>query len=246
VKAVVNPIAATGGAGADTVDQMRANVPIAAMGLDRVVSLQDYADFARRFAGVAKAWADRTVDGGQRYVHVTIAGVDDAIITPDSDVHRNLLEAFARSGDEAQPVKLDTRARMVLVLSAFVTVDPDYGWDLTEPRIRKVLGDRFGFERMQLEDNLFQSDVLAAIQSVPGVLGVRVETFGAVPTQGADGEELPPSMLSEEVLRLVKGGSVDLGWPRPALGVRRPGTPARLAYFVPAIPETIVLTEVSS
>src|SRR5262249_45124213 len=55
VKEVVNPLPATGGADAESRDQLRRNIPVALQALDRLVSMRDYADFARAFAGVGKA-----------------------------------------------------------------------------------------------------------------------------------------------------------------------------------------------
>jgi hypothetical protein len=52
VKSVINPLRAAGGADGDTRDQARRNVPIGITALDRLVSVADYADFARKFAGI--------------------------------------------------------------------------------------------------------------------------------------------------------------------------------------------------
>ena len=42
--------------------------------LGRVVSVDDYADYARTFAGVGKARGDVLWDGVRRIVHLTVAG----------------------------------------------------------------------------------------------------------------------------------------------------------------------------
>ena len=55
---------ASGGAGKETRDQARKNAPLAVMALDRLVSVQDYEDFARVFAGIGKARAVELSDGG--------------------------------------------------------------------------------------------------------------------------------------------------------------------------------------
>ena len=51
VKSVINPLPASGGADKENRDQARENAPLAVMSLDRLVSVQDYADFTRTFAG---------------------------------------------------------------------------------------------------------------------------------------------------------------------------------------------------
>ncbi len=77
VKDVINPLPATGGADRESRDQARRNAPLAVLALDRLISVQDYEDFTRTFAGVGKAKAARLPLGGAQIVHVTIAGEDD-------------------------------------------------------------------------------------------------------------------------------------------------------------------------
>ncbi|HSE25208.1 MAG TPA: baseplate J/gp47 family protein, partial [Pyrinomonadaceae bacterium] len=83
VKGVINPRRASGGADPESREQARENTPLAVHALDRLVSTQDYSDFARTFGGVGKAFSVRLSDGIRELVHVTIAGVDDAPIEED-------------------------------------------------------------------------------------------------------------------------------------------------------------------
>jgi hypothetical protein len=55
------------------------------------VSLRNYEDYARGFAGIAHARADWAWDGVQRRVLVTVAGVDGGEIAPGASIHDNLL-----------------------------------------------------------------------------------------------------------------------------------------------------------
>ena len=118
VAAVVNPLRASGGADRESRDLARENAPLSVMPLDRLVSVQDYADFTRRFAGIAKAVAVASTDGWREVVQLTVAGVDDAPIERTSDLYRNLLAAFRELGDPAVPVQLDARELKLLALSA--------------------------------------------------------------------------------------------------------------------------------
>ncbi|MBO7942391.1 baseplate J/gp47 family protein, partial [Streptomyces sp. S9] len=59
IKDVVNPLRASGGADRESLELIRENAPRSLMALDRLVSLSDYADFTRMFAGIAKADAVR-------------------------------------------------------------------------------------------------------------------------------------------------------------------------------------------
>src|ERR1051325_9631016 len=157
VKEVVNPIRASGGADRDSRDQARRNVPVALQALDRLVSLQDYADFARSFAGIGKASARRLSDGRRELVHVTIAGADDIPIDPSSDLYRNLLGALHDLGDPALPVQLAIRGLLLLIMSAGVALQPDYAWDSLEPTVRRAALDTMSFDRRDLGQTAYLS-----------------------------------------------------------------------------------------
>ena len=60
LRGVSNPASASGGMDPDTADDARQSAPLHLRTLERVVSLQDYEDFARAFAGVARALATWT------------------------------------------------------------------------------------------------------------------------------------------------------------------------------------------
>jgi predicted phage baseplate assembly protein len=145
VTAVINPLRASGGADKEPRDLARENVPLSVMPLDRLVSVADYADFARNFAGIAKAIARRASDGRRQLLHLTIAGADDIPIDPSSDLYRNLLAAFRKLGDRDVPVQVDQRELTALVLSAGVKLLPDYLWEPVVSAIRARLLDAFGF-----------------------------------------------------------------------------------------------------
>ena len=55
-------------------DDARRNAPLTVLTLDRAVSLQDYEDFSRTFAGIAKAQAVWVWNGRKRAVFITVAG----------------------------------------------------------------------------------------------------------------------------------------------------------------------------
>jgi len=180
LKGVINPLAATGGADRESRDRARRNIPLAVMALDRLVSTQDYADFARTFAGIGKASAKELSNGWQQVVHVTIAGADDIPIDQNSDLYRNLLQALQQQGDPHQPIQLVMRELMVLILVANVKILPDYLWELVEPKIRAALLDTFSFERRELGQSVSLSELISTVQKVPGVDFVDVDIFDSI------------------------------------------------------------------
>ena len=94
VQGVINPLPASGGADPDTVETARANAPLAVLALDRVVSVQDYQDFARALAGIGKASSVLLSDGLSQFVHLTIGGTTDQPIETSSALVANLAAAW--------------------------------------------------------------------------------------------------------------------------------------------------------
>jgi hypothetical protein len=242
VKEVSNPLAATGGADRESRDEARRNAPLAVMALDRLVSTRDYEDFARTFAGVAKASASRLSDGRRRVVHITIAGADDAPISKTSDLYKNLREALHKFGDPFQPVELETRYLKTLFMSANVRVHPDYLWESVETKVRAALLERFGFYRRDLGQDALLSEAIAAAQSVEGVVYVDFDLFDDV-AEGVSVEEL---QTVGEDLKLRARVHAYLAHVESAatLGAQSRIRPAQLVLLTPLVPDTLILREV--
>jgi hypothetical protein len=252
VKNVVNPLPATGGADPETRDQARRNVPLAVLALDRLVSVPDYADFARTFGGVGKASA---VKLGSR-VCVTIAGAGDVPVDHTSDLYVNLLQAMRRYGDPSLSVGLDVRELLALTLSAKVGLLPDVTWEAIEPVLRSRLLDRFGFEQRQLAQSVYLSEVVACMQGVRGVAWVDIDAFGSldettilagfgIETGDKDGDETGANRITMSSMTTAPGLAASV----PVLNARYDADgairPAQLAYFLATVPDTLLLQEAS-
>ena len=235
-QAVINPLPASGGADADSRDAVRRNAPLAVAALDRLVSTQDYADFARHFAGIGKSSAARLTDGRRQLVHVTVAGANDAPVRPESALYRNLLDALGRNGDPHQPVRVAPRRLKLLVLNAAVQVQPDYLWEAVEPVLRAALLDAFGFDRRELAQDAIRSEALAVMQGVEGVAYVDLRVFDAVAESiGVDALAGLADTLASQPRVVAEPAHGD-----GALGVLA----AELAILSPAVPDTLILTEI--
>jgi predicted phage baseplate assembly protein len=246
VKSVSNPMAATGGADRESRDQARRNAPLAVMALDRLVSTTDYADFARTFAGIAKASAARLSDGQRRLVHLTVAGADDIPIATTSDLYRNLNKALRDFGDPQQPIQVALRTFLLLVIEARVRILPDYLFEKVEPKIRAALLERFSFESRELGQDSLLSDALGTIQRVEGVAYVDIDKFDWVDEQKVVDHLAGVASLSAVIgrreripvsLALVVTDEID-----PSRRIK----PAEIAYLSPDIPDTIILSEITS
>ena len=232
VKAVIGPLAATGGADPDDRDQGKALAPIAVSALDRLVSVDDHAAFARTFAGIGKASAVRLSTG----VYLTIAGVDAAPLDGNSELVRNLVEAFRQFGDPQLPVEVGICELMLLVISAKVSVLPDYQWDAVEPQIRSALTDAFSFRRRDLGQSVALSEVISTIQLIPGVDYVDVDGLDAIARSDlAEPGKLSAKLNSTRPRKRV--GACPAGMDARTKAPR----PAQLAFLSPDIPATVQL-----
>lgn len=240
VKSVINPLQAGGGADGDTRDQARRNIPIGTLALDRLVSVPDYADFARTFAGIAKASARKLSDGRKLTVHLTIAGNGDVPIDPTTDLYSALEQALAQAGDPHQPLQIASRRLRLLVISAAVKVAAGYAWESVATALRNTLLDLYSFDNRDLGQSAFLSEAVSAMQATPGVQFVAMRTFDSV------AESITALQLAAlgNTLGLQSAVAAQLATVQPT--IFDPATriaPAELVMLTPDIPDTLILTE---
>ena len=175
VNGVTNPLAASGAQDPEQIDDARANAPLRVLTLERVVSLRDYQDFARAFGGVAKALASWNWDGRNRAVLVTVAGPAGAPILPDSATYQNLLKALRAAGDPFVALSVKTYRPAFFRFAGKVKIDPAYEPELVLAQVELALRDGFSFARREFAQPVMRSEVIAAMQSVAGVIAVDVD-----------------------------------------------------------------------
>ncbi|NMG08784.1 putative baseplate assembly protein [Brasilonema sp. UFV-L1] len=220
VKSVNNPIAATGAQDRESLREARRNAPLTVLTLDRIVSLQDYEDFARAFAGIAKALATWTWNGQVRGVFVTVAGYNAQLVSVDSVTYKNLLTQMQKAGDPFVSLTIKSYRPAPFRIAAKVKIDPDYLEEKVLSSVRESLLSNFSFEVQELGQGVTASEVIACIQSVPGVIAVdldklyRVDSPGvlnnnrliaAAPQPGADGMVQAAELLTIDALLLELG-----------------------------------------
>jgi hypothetical protein len=128
---------------------------------------------------------------------------------------------------------------------------PDYEWESVEPVIRAALMSRFGFENAALASNVYLSGVVSCIQGVRGVAWVDVDAFGSLDEAtlllgfgvgGDDGEE-------SAVLKRDQPQAADPAAPQritvldARLDDQGSPLPAQIAYFLPDVPDTLLLQQ---
>jgi hypothetical protein len=174
IKSVVNPEDATGAQDRESLDNARTNAPLTVLTLDRTVSLQDYEDFSRAFAGIAKALATWTWDGQTKRVFITVAGPAGAEIKTDSDTFTNLLTALQQAGDPFVSLLVKSYRPAHFRFAGNVKVNPDYEMDAVLAGVEQALRQQFSFDVRAFGQPVFLSELIAAVQTVPGVVAMDV------------------------------------------------------------------------
>jgi hypothetical protein len=175
LKEVTNPIAAIGGADAETIEESRRNAPVTVLTLGRVVSLANYEDFARGFAGIAHARADWLWDGSARRILVTVAGPGGDPVPPGSRLHANLLGQLRALGDPFVRVDLAPHRPVGFRASLRIGIDPAHLPDNVLAAVETALRDAFSFERRGFAPLVAASAVIAVAAAVEGVVAVDLE-----------------------------------------------------------------------
>lgn len=174
VKGATNPLALSGAADRESLDEARRNAPLTVLTLDRIVSLRDHEDFARAFAGIDKALATWTWSGEKRSVFVTVAGSKGEEVKKDSPLYKNLLAAMRQAGDPTVPLSIESYQQRLFRLSAAIQVHPDYLPEKVLAEVEQKLRESFSFEARTFGQPVHLSEVIAVIQNVRGVKAVDV------------------------------------------------------------------------
>ncbi|MCC2672311.1 MAG: hypothetical protein K0Q72_4783 [Armatimonadetes bacterium] len=195
IRGVDNPLAAGGAADPERRDEARANAPLTVRTIDRIVSLRDYEDFARAFAGIGKAQAVALRKGANRLVHLTVAGADGQEVLESSPTFRNLVAAVRRFGDPQQRFRVESFdlryfrlvARLRLDTPAYVAADVLHA-------ARSAVLAAFSFPSRDFGQPVTRAEVTTVLQSVTGVLSVDVDALHLIAgSNNASVEDLLPA-----------------------------------------------------
>ena len=127
LRGVTNPLPASGGADPQDLAHARANAPLAVLTLDRIVSLDDYQNFAQAFAGIGKALAAQVWSGEKRLVHITVADASGNTINSTTPLYQALVQAIGLAADPVQTFLVAGYQLLVFNLTASILIDqPKY------------------------------------------------------------------------------------------------------------------------
>ena len=193
LKSVTNPGPASGAADPATVADARQSAPLPTLTIGRIVSLEDYQNFALNFAGIAKPLATWTWFGSRRGVLLTVAGANGAVLKDDDPVILKLVAAIQTGGNPYIPLKVVSFVPVLFQIGAAVKIDT-YNYDSAQVLLQvwSNLQAAFAFTQRQLAQNVVASEIVELIQNTPGVIATQLVSLNpsGEPTSGP-----PPAIL---------------------------------------------------
>lgn len=207
IRDATNPVAASGADDAETLDDARDAAPVTVRTLGRIVSLEDYADYARTFAGVGKATASVLWTGRERIVALTIGSASGDPVPENDVLRRNLVVAIAAARAPLGPFRVVTFQPLFFSMSAQIAIDASLLAERVLQAVRTALLEAFSFPRRRFGQDVTAAEVVTVIHSVGGVEAVILTALHLV-TEGAGGTPTTASRLVAEPARWEDGALV--------------------------------------
>jgi len=172
VRSVTNPLAASGAQSPEQLSDARRNAPMTVQTLDRIVSLQDFENLARSFAGIGKAQAQALHVGQSRLVHITVASASGSEIGKTSKTYKDLCSAIDSFRDPIESVQVDGFQLRTFSIDALLIIDKRYFADDVKSQVEASLTDAFSFDNRDFGQPVSAAEVFSVMQSVEGVIAI--------------------------------------------------------------------------
>ena len=188
LQSVTNPAAATGGEDPATAADARQSAPLPTLMLDRIVTLEDYQNFALNFGGIGMALATWTWFGTTRGIFLTVAGDGGIVLNANDLVVQNLTLAIQDYGLPYVPVAIASYVPVLFEIAAQIKVDaPMYDATLVIAQVWQSLATAFAFGMLAPGEGIAASRIIEIAQGVPGVIALQLTALnpsGALPGTG--------------------------------------------------------------
>jgi hypothetical protein len=199
VREATNPLPASGAEAPEKLDNARVNAPLTVLTLDRIVSLEDFEDFARSFAGIGKAQAVALWSGETRIVHITVAAANGGEINTDSALFKNLRDAINTACNPELEVRIESYNLRCFNVAGSVIVDPRYIATHVIAHARDALQSSFAFGKRAFAQPVTAAEVVSVIHAVKGVVAVDLDKLYLVTTSGESVQPQPASILQADI-----------------------------------------------
>ncbi|MCX6317010.1 MAG: putative baseplate assembly protein [Bacteroidetes bacterium] len=167
---VTNPVAASGAEDPETLENARENAPQTVLTMDRIVSLRDFENFTRAFAGIAKASADLIWKKDKQVVYITFAAADGSVVDTNSTLYTSLIAALAQSGHTYQQVIAGNYDPQTFSVSVKVKVKEGYLFEDVQTNVITALSTAFSFDSRSFGQDVTPAEIMSVVHSSTGVL----------------------------------------------------------------------------
>lgn len=205
IREVTNPLASAGADDPEILADARGNAPLTVLTLDRIVSLQDYEDFARAYPGIGKAQAVGVWNGESEVVHVTVADSRGHEVVPPLDGY--LRDAINDARDPLRKVELASFQPLSFFVSAKVLIEEAHRWEDVKAAAETALLEAFSFEARAFGQPVAAAEVMQVMHGVKGVVAVDLDWLDrAAPPEAPPGASFN-AVLDVQVARFDKDHS---------------------------------------
>ena len=205
IQAADNPVAASGAEDAEALEDARATSPETVLTLDRIVSLRDFEDAARAYAGIGKAMASDVWLGEAHIVHLTIASTDGSPVETTSELYTNLVETIDGQRDPRFTFRVDDHESLEFDLSTKVKVDSRYVLEDVLEAVASQLESEFAFDTRSLGQPVTAAEVMSVMHQVDGVVAVDLDQLYLSDDPNGPAQTSPEAILPSESGRLENG-----------------------------------------
>lgn len=175
VREVTNPQATRDWAPPETLEEARRNAPLRVRTLDRVVSLADFADVARAYAGVGPARADEVWDGRRTTVVVSVRGVRGT--DPSRGLLDDLTAAIEAIRDPRLPFVVRAGTPMSFGVRVSIAIEPTFVTDEVRSAVAAALTRDLGAGVLDFGRTVTAASVLLSVRGTPGVRTCTLPTL---------------------------------------------------------------------
>jgi hypothetical protein len=202
IKSVTNPLPATGAADPEAGNSAQQSAPRTVLTLDRVVSLADMEYFTLAYPGIAKVQAALLQSLGQPpALYLTVCGAGGVVVLEGSVLQQNLLQAINAVRTPGQSLMIASYQPLSFNLEAQLVLDPNYVAATVFDQVTTQLLSQFGFDAVNLAQDVVAGDIIELIQAVPGVIAVNLTALyftEALPT-GLPPQALLPALPAQAI-----------------------------------------------
>jgi Baseplate J-like protein len=175
LQSVVNPVAVAGGSDPDPASLIRQYAPRSVLTFGRAVSVFDYQAIAAGAPGVSMASAQWSWDSANQRAGVMV------YVAGQPGIAASVQTLLTASGDPNRPVTVMSATQIPVTLTLQLVVLAGVDITTLESDVTTALCDPstgvFSPPQIAIGQALFDSNIEAALQAVPGVIAVAASTF---------------------------------------------------------------------